>query len=155
MSKIKLAPKKIFDQILKWSVIATFDIILECEEGSVIILKRSIAPYRGKWALPGLRIFKSENINDTLKRIAKNEIGLKINTSKKVFLGQYVGKFKTENNRQDLSTCYLIKIALSKKYNINKNHFSNYKIINSKKQIPKNIGAMYKYYLNLYFDKKY
>jgi hypothetical protein len=152
MNKAKLAPKKIFNQILRWSVIATFDLIIECEDKGIFILKRTNAPYKNQWALPGLRILKSESIDDTLGRIAKDELGLKINTSKKILLGQYVGKFKTENNRQDLSTCYVIKIKKIQKYKINPGHFSDYKIINSKKQIPKNIGAMYKYYLNIYFN---
>lgn len=154
MIKIKFAPKEIFYEILQWSVIPTFDLVIQYGNRGVFIIKRSIAPYKNQWALPGLRMFKPESINDTLKRIAKNELGLKIDPNKKFLLGQYVGKFKTENDRQDLSTGYLIEINLDQKLNINSNHFSTFKIINSKKQIPKNIGAMYKYYLELYFDKK-
>lgn len=154
MLKIKFAPKEIFYEILQWSVIPTFDLVIQYGNQGVFIIKRSIAPYKNQWALPGLRMFKPESINDTLKRIAKNELGLKIDPNKKFLLGQYVGKFKTENDRQDLSTGYLIEINSGQKLSINLDHFSTFKIINSKKQIPKNIGAMYRYYLELYFDKK-
>lgn len=153
MSKIKFAPKEIFHEILKWSVIPTFDLVIQYGDKGVFIVKRSIAPYKDQWALPGLRMLKPESINDTLKRIAKNEIGLDVVPNKKFFLGQFVGKFKTENNRQDLSTGYLIEVDSKQKYKINPEHFSAYKIINSKKQIPKGMGAMYKYYLNIYFEK--
>jgi len=153
MSKIKFAPKEIFQEILKWSVIPTFDLIIKYGDEGILIVKRSIAPYKGQWALPGLRMYKPENINDALKRIAKNELGLTVNPDKKILLGQFVGKFKTENNRQDLSTGYFIKVDSKQKYKINSDHFSTHKIIDSKRQIPKDIGAMYKYYLNIYFDK--
>jgi hypothetical protein len=153
MPKIKFAPKEVFQEILKWSVIPTFDLIVKFGDKGVIIVKRSIAPYKNQWALPGLRMFKPESIDETLRRIAKNEIGINIETNKKILLGQFVGKFKTENDRQDLSTGYLIKVNLNHKITINSEHFSAYKIINSPDQIPRNMGAMYKYYLNNYFNK--
>lgn len=154
MTKVKFAPKEIFYEILKWSVIPTFDLIVQYGNQGVFIVKRSIAPYKNQWALPGLRMFKPESINDTLKRIADNEIGLKIDPNKKFLLGQYVGKFKTENDRQDISTGYFVKVNANQRFEINSDHFSGYKIIDSKKQIPRNIGAMYKYYLEIYFNKK-
>ena len=86
-------------------------------------------------------------IEDTLKRITKEELGLKINPKKRIYLGQYVGKFKTEHSRQDLSTGYYLKISDNQKIKLNKDHFSSYKFI--KKAIP-NMGAMYKFYLQEY-----
>lgn len=99
-------------------------------------------------------MFKNENIQDTLARIAFQELGLKINPSKRKFLDQYVGRFKTEHNRQDLSTCYYFNILPNQKIELNKSHFSEYQIIRSNKEIPSNIGAMYKFYLNKYFRLK-
>ena len=96
-------------------------------------------------------MYKGETIEDTLTRIAQQEVGLKIDPRKRIFLGQYVGKFKTEQNRQDLSTGYLIKTDSHQEIKINKDHFTNYKIVNS---IPKSIGAMYRFYLEQYFALK-
>jgi|TARA_Y100000310_G_scaffold342022_2_gene443373 8-oxo-dGTP pyrophosphatase MutT (NUDIX family) len=152
--KIKYAPRDIFEQILEWTVIPTFDLIIEYSDKGIIVVKRKIAPYNNQWALPGLRMFKNEDINDTLVRIAKQELGFNINPKNKKFLGQYVGNFKTENNRQDLSTGYYIKIISNKKIKLNKDHFSSIKFIKSKKDIPLKIGAMYKFYLRKYFDLK-
>lgn len=150
MKKITLAPKEIFDQMLKYAVIPTFDLVIEYGNQGIIVVKRKIPPYKNQWALPGLRMFKSESIEDTLRRIAKNEVGLKINSEKRVFLGQFVGKFKTENSRQDLSTGYLIKVSSGQKIKLNSEHFLNYKII--QKPIS-NMGAMYKFYLQKYLGK--
>ena len=152
MPEIRFAPREIFEEILEWSVIPTFDLVIEYGNSGVFILKRSIDPYKNKWALPGLRMYKNEEINYSLKRIAKNELSLDIDPNAKILLGQYVGKFKTEHNRQDLSTGYLIKVDENKSMKINQDHFFAYKLINSKEQIPNNIGAMYKYYLELYFS---
>lgn len=152
MGKPKFAPREIFEQILEWSVIPTFDLVIEQKSKGIILVRRKIAPYKDQWALAGLRMYKGEDLEDTIKRIAKNELGLKVDTSKKKFLGQYVGKFVTENHRQDLSTGYAIKIPKDEEIKINKDHFSDMRYIQTKNQIPDRIGAMYKYYLLQYFD---
>ena len=146
MYKIKFAPENVFEKILKWAVIPTFDLLIEYGNEGFILVKRKIAPYKSQWALPGLRMYKGEGIEDTLKRIAKQELGLDIHPSKRVFLGQYVGKFKTEHQRQDISTGFYIKVK-KQKILLNKNHFSDYKI--TKTSIPRT-GAMYRFYISKY-----
>ncbi|MBD3362185.1 NUDIX domain-containing protein [Candidatus Dojkabacteria bacterium] len=147
------APRDVFEKILKWMVIPTFDLILEINGKGVLLLKRKIAPYKNKWALPGLRIYKGESIDETLIRIVKNEISIRIDPSKKIFLGQYVGKFRSEEQRQDLSTGYLIAVDTNDKIKINKEHFSTFKFISKQKKIPRETGAMYRYYLGEYFKR--
>ncbi|MBT3323970.1 NUDIX domain-containing protein [archaeon] len=149
---LKFAPREIFEQILEWAVIPTFDLIIETENG-VVLVKRKIAPYKDVWALPGLRMFKGESINDVLKRIAKKEINLEIDTNNKIFLGQYVGYFKTECARQDLSSGYYIK-CFDQEIIINEDHFYSVMFVTKKDEIPRNIGAMYKFYLEKYFELK-
>ncbi len=97
-------------------------------------------------------MYKNESIDDTLKRIAIQELGLKISTTNKKFLGQFSAKFKTEHNRQDLSTGYLIKIVADQTIVLNSTHFSTSKIISAAAQIPSNTGAMYRFYLETYFN---
>lgn len=146
MADIKFAPKEIFEIGLEWFVIPTFDLIIEYR-GGVILAKRKIAPYNNQWALPGLRIYKGEEIADTLKRIAKQEVGLMIDSEKAKFVGQFVGKFRTEHQRQDLSTCYAVKVADDQEVKLNLEHFSSFEIATT---IPSNTGAMYWYYLKLW-----
>ena len=137
------APKETFDEILKWAVIPTFDMVIQYGDQGIIFVIRTIAPYKNQWALPGLRMLKGESIDDTLKRIAWQEVGLRIIPKNKILLGQFVGKFKTENSRQDLSTGYLVKVEDSKAIKINEGHFSAYQVT---KKIPEGAGAMYRYY---------
>ncbi|MBU4246339.1 MAG: hypothetical protein KKE71_04810, partial [Nanoarchaeota archaeon] len=100
------------------------------------------------------RMLKGENIDDTLIRIADREVGLLINPSERNFLGQYVGKFTTKHNRQDLSTGYSISVSSDQKISLEELRFSSMRIINSREEIPSQTGAMYKFYLNRYFDLK-
>lgn len=141
---MKYAPREIFEQILTWAVIPTFDLVIEIEGQGFLLVKRKISPYKGQWALPGLRMYKGEEINDSLVRIAQQEVGLRLDPNKKVLIGQYVGKFKTECERQDLSTAYYFKLPSSTEVIINPEHFSSYVLT---REIPKNIGAMYRFYL--------
>src|SRR6185295_9906108 len=103
------APRRVFEMLLKYMVIPTFDLVIEYGSEGVIVVKRKIPPYDGAWGLPGLRMQKSETIEATLRRIARDEVGLDIDPSKRTFLGQYVGKFRSEHGRQDLSTGYMVQ----------------------------------------------
>ena len=143
----KFAPREVFDQILEYMPIPTFDIVLEYGGQGIVLVRRKIAPYKDVWALPGLRMYKGEDIDDTLQRIAEKELGLAIDTSNKVLLGQFVGKFKTEHDRQDISTGYLIRVTGDQEIAINQEHFHAYRVT---REIPENTGAMYRYYLREY-----
>jgi ADP-ribose pyrophosphatase YjhB (NUDIX family) len=145
------APREIFEQILEYSVMVTFDLVIEMPDGSVVLVWRKIAPYQNVWALPGLRMYKNETIEQTLERIALQELGLQIDVANRRILGQYVGKFSTEHNRQDLSTGYVVK-ALSGDIKLNDDHFTRYKVVRSVADIPQPLGAMYKFYLQKYFE---
>ena len=151
MTDGKFAPREVFEQILKWAVIPTFDLVIEYDK-QIILVKRKIAPYQHRWALPGLRILKGEHIDDVLNRIARQELGLKVEVSKSIFLGQYVGMFRTEHDRQDLSTGYYVLANPQQRITLNEKHLSSYKLIDSKEQIPSHIGAMYRFYLDKYFN---
>jgi ADP-ribose pyrophosphatase YjhB (NUDIX family) len=141
---MKFAPPEIFAQILEWSVMPTFDLVIEVESKGFLLVKRKITPYKDQWALPGLRMYKDETIDDTLKRIALQEVGIKLDVKQRQFVGQYVGKFKTDHQRQDLSTGYYFKLPSSTVLNINDEHFSGYKLTYD---VPPKTGAMYKFYI--------
>ncbi|MEU8347039.1 hypothetical protein AB0C74_35525 [Spirillospora sp. NPDC048832] len=70
--EVKYAPREIFESILEYAVIPTFDLVVELPEGGgVVLVRRAMAPYQNKWALPGLRMFKPESIDDVIARIAE------------------------------------------------------------------------------------
>lgn len=142
--ELKYAPREVFETILEWAVIPTFDLVVSYGNEGVILVKRKIAPYQGVWALPGLRMYKPESIEDTLRRISKSELGLEIDPANRRFLGQYVGRFRTEHGRQDLSTGYQVEVDSSEAIELNQEHFSDMQITT---EIPEGTGAMYRYYL--------
>jgi ADP-ribose pyrophosphatase YjhB (NUDIX family) len=138
---------------LEWSVIPTFDLVVELpDDGGVVLVRRTIAPYENCWALPGLRMFKGESIDDVIARIAEDELGVRVDVDRKRFLGQYVGRFKTEHERQDLSSGYVVQ-ALSSDLRINAAHFSGHRVIKKQDEVPASTGAMYRFYLSEYFDE--
>lgn len=151
MSKPKFAPREVFETILEWSVLPTFDLLIEYGDKGIVVLKRTIEPYKNVWALPGLRMYKGEGINDTIKRIAEQELGIVIDPEERVFIGQYVGKFRTEFERQDLSTGYLIKLKGDEKLSYNSEHFSDMKFVSGRVD---GMGAMYSFYLQEYSKKQ-
>jgi 8-oxo-dGTP pyrophosphatase MutT (NUDIX family) len=152
--QIKFAPREIFEHVLEWSVIPTFDLVVELpDDDGVVLVRRTIAPYENCWALPGLRMFKGETIDDIIARIAEDELGIQVDVDGKRFLGQYVGRFKTENDRQDLSSGYVVH-ALSSDFAINRAHFSGHRIIKKYGEVPAATGAMYRFYLSKYFNEE-
>jgi ADP-ribose pyrophosphatase YjhB (NUDIX family) len=146
--ELKFAPREIFEQILEWSVIPTFDLVVEYGDEGVVIVRRKISPYKGMWALPGLRMFKPESIEDTIARVALSELGLHVDPTQRRFLGQYVGRFRTERQRQDVSTGYVVRADSSEELRHNPAHFSSARVVN---EVPDGLGAMYKFYLERYF----
>jgi len=148
---VNLAPQRDFETILKWAVIPTFDLVIEYGDLGVIVCRRRIAPYQGVWALPGLRMLKPEGIEDTIVRIGRQELGLELDPVGRVFLGQYVGRFRTEHRRQDLSTGFALRVSASQKLKPNREHFSSVKTVAT---TPSRTGAMYRHYLERYWTMR-
>ena len=152
-AELRFAPRRAFETVLQWAVIPTFDLVVEFAGPAgdrVAIARRRIAPYKATWALPGLRMYKPESIDQTLSRIASDELGVAIDLDTARYIGQYVGRFRTEHERQDLSTGYAVR-ALDSEPRLNENHFSSFRLISAVEEIPTRTGAMYRHYLERYF----
>jgi len=52
--------------------------IVRNEEGRVLLTKRAIPPYLGKWVMPGGKIDLGEPITAALKREVREEVGLDV-----------------------------------------------------------------------------
>ena len=151
---LKFASREVFEQILEYAVIPTFDLVIEVAQQGVVLVRRSIAPYKDVWALPGLRMFKPEEISDTITRIAGDEVGLSVDPEKRVCLGQFVGKFEEEHNRQDLSTGYYLSVSADQAIRINKRHFSAVQLVQEWTDVPDDTGEMYRFYLGAFFSRR-
>lgn len=60
------------------------DLIVTSPQG-ILLTQRDIEPFKGTWGFPGGRIFYEESLAIALRRIASDEVGIKISNEK--FLG--------------------------------------------------------------------
>jgi colanic acid biosynthesis protein WcaH len=69
-------PPKIFRIITKHAPIVSNDILLRFK-GKYLLLKRKNEPAKGLWWTPGGRVYKNERIMDSVRRVIKEELGIK------------------------------------------------------------------------------
>ena len=146
------APDDVFNAILRYSVVPTFDLILEGIDG-VLLVRRRISPYARLWALPGLRMHKGETLYECLSRIAHDEVGVQIDPYKGRFVNQAVARFQTHQKRQDLSTCYAFNLEIDRVV-LNAEHLSSWMFVRDLENIPDAIGGLYSDHLNRYFQTR-
>lgn len=139
-----------FAIVLRHTPIPTFDLILTRPDSAVLMLRRKIAPYKEKWALPGLRMRIGRSIDKTLEKIAREETGLSIDLGKKILLDQYKAAF-TSVPRHDISTCYVVPTRGLGIVVLNTSHFYSFRWISSLADVPRGTGGMYGHYLSMYF----
>ena len=63
-------------------VVMAADIIIENNDGGIILIKRANDPYKEMWALPGGIMDKGETIEQTAVREAREETGLDVEITK-------------------------------------------------------------------------
>ena len=54
------------------------DIIIEFPDGEIVLVKRGVEPYKGRWAIPGGGVEIGETVEQAAVREAKEETGLDI-----------------------------------------------------------------------------
>ncbi|MFZ0184380.1 MAG: NUDIX hydrolase [Nitrosotalea sp.] len=101
MKNFQYAPKQIYDQFGKYFPFSTVDVII-FQQDSILLIKRKIIPYKGKWHFPGGLIRKNEKIKDAAKRVVKVELNLDIKLEN--FLGVYENPIRT---RHDITHCFI------------------------------------------------
>ncbi len=105
MSKIQKMPyaefKDIYSKVPKLSVE-----VIVFKEGKILLTRRAITPGIGEWHTPGGTVLKGEKLNQTVKRVAKEELGLSVDIVK--FLGiieydKFINKYE-----QGISLAFLV-----------------------------------------------
>lgn len=80
------------------------DVIILDSSDNILLVRRSIPPYKGKWSLPGGIIRYGEKIEAAINRIIKKELGIEINIIKSI--GYFEKIYPT---RHDISHCFLAR----------------------------------------------
>ena len=75
--KFKKLPHREFLKIYRKVPRATVDVVIRSEKG-ILLTKRDIPPYKGKWHIPGGTILFKESISHAAARIIKEELGIKL-----------------------------------------------------------------------------
>ncbi len=71
-----LAPHDVFKEAVRYFALVSVNILVERRPGEFLYVLRKNAPARGKWWLPGGRVFNGETIADATLHVLKQETGL-------------------------------------------------------------------------------
>jgi len=80
---------KQFLAIIDATPLVSIDLILEDQQGNILLGKRTNRPAQGYWFVPGGRIRKNEKLADAIKRVSLTELGTEITLDD----GQLLGAF--------------------------------------------------------------
>jgi len=72
-----LLPEKLYQKILKTVPVPTVELVIVWK-GKFLLGKRKNKPAKGKWFIPGGRIYKGETFREAVLRKALEETGLKV-----------------------------------------------------------------------------
>lgn len=79
---MKMKPEKLpyhkFLESFKLASRIAVDLWVKNEEGGVLYTKRDVEPFKGMWHLPGSFLLKGETVDECVKRLAREELGLEI-----------------------------------------------------------------------------
>ncbi len=81
--------RKKFLQIIDSAPLVSIDLIIEDQQGRVLLGRRNNRPAKDFWFVPGGRIRKNEKLKEAIKRISCDELGADIIISDAKLLGAY------------------------------------------------------------------
>lgn len=70
-------PEDVFNKITRYAPIPSVDIVI-MKDGEVMLTRRTIAPHKGFWHLPGSIVKRNEKMADAVLRCAEKELGIKV-----------------------------------------------------------------------------
>lgn len=82
----KKLPLKIFLKTFEFVPRVAISLAIKNSNNEVLLTKRSNPPFKDSWHLPGSFILKMESIDDCIKRIGKEELGISLKNKKSRFL---------------------------------------------------------------------
>lgn len=116
--KFRISSRRQFDVVRRFFPYSCVDIILPYKD-RILLTKRTIPPYKGKWHFPGGIIRKNEKMVDAVKRIGRSELNLNIKVN------EFFGTYENLNRyRHDITHCFISSVKNDKI----KNDFQSSKI---------------------------
>jgi ADP-ribose pyrophosphatase YjhB (NUDIX family) len=125
--RVSKIPPDLFRRIEKHLPFSSVDIVIFFGQ-DIILTKRKIRPYQGYWHLPGSIVLKNEKMIDTVRRSAKEELGIRVDGIR------HVGNYELFTaNRHYITHLYS---AQHKSGTIRQDHQSSEYILTKPKEIP-------------------
>lgn len=81
--------KQRFSQVIESTPLVSIDLVIEDENGQVLLGERLNRPAQGFWFVPGGRILKDERLEDAFFRLTLTELGQEFELSQAILLGPY------------------------------------------------------------------
>ncbi len=85
-------PKAEFDAIFSKVPRLCVELIVRTPDG-IVLTKRNIEPCKGQWHYPGGTVFFGEMVTDTVRRVAKDELGVGVKIDKLLGYKEYPKMF--------------------------------------------------------------
>ena len=96
-----------FTSLIETAPLVSIDLIIK-GEGGYLLGMRNNQPAKGKWFVPGGRIFKNETIGHAIKRISIKEIGVEVNIKDVDFYGIFEHFYDHSFVSNKISTHYVV-----------------------------------------------
>jgi ADP-ribose pyrophosphatase YjhB (NUDIX family) len=121
------------------------DLVVKNNKGQYLLTKRAIEPSKGMWHIPGGTVLYGEKLAETAKRVAQEELGVKIEVTGQIGVTQIINP-KVVIAGHDVSVQLLVEIKSPIKLD---NQASEYGYFNP---VPENTILEQKDFLNSLID---
>ena len=107
-----MIPRELYGQIVQNMPIPCIDFVL-VKDGKILLVYRKEEPAKGQWWIPGGRVFKGEKLAETVKRKARDEIGVEVEIVKALGSYEYFSEKavfdEVTTGTHAIVSCFLVK----------------------------------------------
>ena len=103
----KLAPE-LFATVVRYTPLVAIDLVIRNSAGQVLLGERMNRPAKGKWFVPGGRIFKDESMVAAFARLTLEELGWEAALAQAHFLGVFEHFYPDNALDEAFSTHYVV-----------------------------------------------
>ncbi|MDN3608473.1 GDP-mannose mannosyl hydrolase [Vibrio ostreicida] len=100
--------KSTFSSVIEHTPLVSIDLIVENEQGLILLGKRLLKPAQGFWFVPGGRIQKNETLDEAFGRLTHSELGTSYCRQQANFKGVYTHHYDDSVFDEDFGTHYVV-----------------------------------------------
>lgn len=97
-----------FKSVIKNTPLISIDLIIENQQGQILLGQRINKPAQGDWFVPGGRILKDETFSNAFTRLTQSELGLALKITDANFIGPFEHFYENNFLGDDFSTHYVV-----------------------------------------------